>query len=912
MKKVFMFIFAILMIYHLQVFSQPGSSCTDPYVITTLPFNQSSMTTSGFPDIFDNTDACNSDYMTGNDFIFSYTPSVSQYINITLSGTGIGVGLFVTNGCPDPSGICVAENEAILGNPVLTNVLLIGGTTYFIIVSTWDPIYNYIPNPSTNFSIDITMENPFNLAIDEIVSPVSSCGLTSTENVEISITNYSLVPLDSIAVEYTINGIIQATDTIFDTIDPSSTLNHIFSVQADLSQTNTSYILKTYIKFTDDNPVDDTTTASITNSVLIDAFPYFEDFETDNGGYGSGGTNSSWAWGEPDKTVITNASSPTKCWVTNLVGNYNQNEISHLLFPCLDFSSLSAPVIEFDLWVVTSGLLDYCRLEYSKDNGSSWHTVGQQGDPINWYDSDNGWSTAQANFVTVRHRIDSLAGVANAKLRLYFFGSLVTQADGIAFDDIKIYQAPAFDLGISQVVSPVTSCGLTDSEYFEAKINNYGADPQSNFFVAYSVNGAPSTPEQITTTIDPGESLLYTFTTPVDMSVMQQYNILCYTSNAGDADPSNDTTALTINNLLSVSTYPYLQDFENSDGGWVGGGVNSSWAWGEPIKPVINHAASPTKCWTTNLTATSNILENSYLTGPCFDFSTLTLPEIDFNIWYATSTFAPGTDSIVLKVSVDSGATWTRVGSMGQGTNWYNTPDGWSGNSGGWIHAKHVLTGTGGEQNVQLRFYFFGPLSIPVDGLAIDDIHIRESPQNDLGVVEITAPQNGCNLSINEFVSIRYHNYGQVTQNDFELSYQVDNGPWVTQTMTWDIYAGETIYHTFSQTYDFSALASYTIRATTGLANDEDHSNDTISVTIVNEPAIDTFPFVDDFESDDGGWYTAGNSSWAWGVPASVTLNYAHSPVNVWKTNLTGNALTSEDSYLYSPCFDLSNMSVPT
>lgn len=39
-----------------------------------------------------------------------------------------------------------------------------------------------------------------------------------------------------------------------------------------------------------------------------------------------------------------------------------------------------------------------------------------------------------------------------------------------------------------------------------------------------------------------------------------------------------------------ISTFPYNEGFEASDGGWVSGGVGNDWAWGTPSKPVISAA----------------------------------------------------------------------------------------------------------------------------------------------------------------------------------------------------------------------------------------------------------------------------------------------------------------------------------
>jgi len=47
----------------------------------------------------------------------------------------------------------------------------------------------------------------------------------------------------------------------------------------------------------------------------------------------------------------------------------------------------------------------------------------------------------------------------------------------------------------------------------------------------------------------------------------------------------------------TIATYPYNEDFENSNGNWITGGNASDWAWGTPNKPVIKTAGSGSKCW---------------------------------------------------------------------------------------------------------------------------------------------------------------------------------------------------------------------------------------------------------------------------------------------------------------------------
>src|SRR5688500_6823717 len=69
-----------------------------------------------------------------------------------------------------------------------------------------------------------------------------------------------------------------------------------------------------------------------------------------------------------------------------------------------------------------------------------------------------------------------------------------------------------------------------------------------------------------------------------------------------------------------ISIFPYSENFETSNGNWTPGGTASDWSWGTPIKPVINSAASGTKCWITGTLTQSSYYnnQNSTLTSPCF------------------------------------------------------------------------------------------------------------------------------------------------------------------------------------------------------------------------------------------------------------------------------------------------------
>ncbi len=210
----------------------------------------------------------------------------------------------------------------------------------------------------------------------------------------------------------------------------------------------------------------------------------------------------------------------------------------------------------------------------------------------------------------------------------------------------------------------------------------------------------------------------------------------------------------------AISSFPYQEDFETTDGGWQPGGSGSDWAWGTPAKTVITGAGGGTKCWIIGgLTGSSYTnAEASWIQSPCFDFSSLSHPYITFKVFWEMEQQYDGGG---LQYSLDNGGTWASVGAAGDPVdclhaNWFNfspinflaplstTRDGWSGNiqssagsckggngSNGWVTAKHTMPYLAGKPSVLFRFIFgAGTICNNYDGFAVDDLFIGEAPPN--------------------------------------------------------------------------------------------------------------------------------------------------------------------------------------
>jgi gliding motility-associated-like protein len=207
----------------------------------------------------------------------------------------------------------------------------------------------------------------------------------------------------------------------------------------------------------------------------ITVFPYNEGFEVTNGGWTSGGTGNDWAWGTPNKPVITGASTGTKCWIVGgLTGSvYSDGERSWLQSPCFDFTLVQHPYISFSVFWEMEQRFDGAGFQYSTNLGATWTNVGSISDPANCLNSNwfnfspvtnmnglatvrDGWSgniqptaapclggNGSDQWVNAQHTMPWLAGIPNVIFRFIFgAGTTCNNYDGFAVDDIVIGEAP--------------------------------------------------------------------------------------------------------------------------------------------------------------------------------------------------------------------------------------------------------------------------------------------------------------------------------------------------------------------------------------------------------------------------------------------------------------------------------------
>ena len=585
--------------------------------------------------------------------------------------------------------------------------------------------------------------------------PRAGCGLDSNEVVTIIFYNNGTDTLASADVGYTINGLPGASETVAGPILPGDTITYTFTTTANLSVPGI-YNFAVYTDLSSDQDMtNDTVSFSVENFNPITTFPYFEDFEGGPGGWFSGGIGNTWAFGTPAKATITGAASGINAWVTGGLGTgqYVNNEDSYIEAPCFDFSGIANPWISLSIWWNSEFSWDGAMIETSVDNGLTWNRIGNFGDPFNWYNDNTiaglpngqGWTgtasfNGSAGWVSAKHPLTGLGGQPTVKVRIYFGSDGSVTDDGVAIDNVLIYEPPAFDAQALNILSPISGCQLTNQELVTFNIFNNGLDTLANFPAFYSINGNTPVPDTVPGPIFPGDTLPFTFTPPADLSTPGSYTVVVYTAAQGDTLNFNDTTSVTIVNIAPITTFPYFEDFESGPGNWLAGGAASSWAFGTPAKLTIQGAASGANAWVTGGLGTTlyNNNEKSFVVSPCMDFTSMTNPWIAMDVWWESEN---SFDGAVLEATTDNGITWLTIGQVGDPFNWYNDSSifgmpnqiGWTGTIGGngsgtWVPAKHDLSAIANQPSVTLRIFFGSDGSITDDGFAFDNVAIGDPP----------------------------------------------------------------------------------------------------------------------------------------------------------------------------------------
>lgn len=687
----------------------------------------------------------------------------------------------------------------------------------------------------------------------------SSCGLSSTESITISLYNNGLSAQTGTEVSYSIDGgtTWSNPEIIGNPIPAGDTLVYTFTTLADLSAIGVYNTMAAVNAPGDANSLNDSISGiSVTNIGLI-SLPFMEDFSAGNTAYF--GLES-----EPEALIEVNSlqgnavpalfftggaatgfsgsassTSPTQAWVDNTTHHASAKTCQ------IDGSGLNSLKLTFDL-----------KMEYSYGWGYSWFRV-LVNDTIQLTDlngtSDFHPTTASSDpFATVEFDLTPyLAQPFTITLQSsmkYAVGTGSANGDNAYVDNIQIYEPLPNDVGINAILHPVDSACASANTDVVVDLRNFGGVVQDSVPVVVEVTFPDATTQTLsavyTDSLQANGSDMFTVGNfPTLMT--GTYHLTAYTNLPGDINNMNDTAWNSFISVQPINTFPVTENFESFTtgapgtfaNGWVAEPttgfrwqVNSGTTTSSFTGPEVDHTTgTATGIYVYTEASSGSSGDVATLTSPCLDFSTMTAPELRF--WYHMY----GADIDKLAVDVMDGGVWTEVFSIIGTQQTANTDP--------WLEAVVSLVNYPNADKIRFRV----PKGADYEGdVSIDDVTLQEAPQFEAALLEAYGLSSGCNLTTDQ-LTIKIHNRGGQTINgNLSASYMIHGAAAaVTETVTDSIAVGDTLEFTFTAPINLLTAIDSMFAVTTwiDLLNDPDPSNDT-AMTSVNSLVSPMDPMV--------------------------------------------------------------------
>jgi hypothetical protein len=235
-------------------------------------------------------------------------------------------------------------------------------------------------------------------------------------------------------------------------------------------------------------------------TLIIDDYPYCDDFEEGDGSWTISGFNPSWEFGQPNNSIISGANSGDSAWITSLTGDYNNGEISNLVSPEFDLSALVDPHIRFSSARAFQNGIDGLQLQVSVDSGYTYSVLGSSSSS-NWYNSGavsaliaqgngNGFTGTASAWNDYKHSMASYANDTSVFFRLFMASNGSTVTEGFGFDDLIV--AESEDIQLVDLIYPDTLCGASATE-IKAYICNNSITYLTDFDIELDTNGTTFT-----------------------------------------------------------------------------------------------------------------------------------------------------------------------------------------------------------------------------------------------------------------------------------------------------------------------------------------------------------------------------------------------------------------------------------
>lgn len=365
------------------------------------------------------------------------------------------------------------------------------------------------------------------------------------EPVEVEVENLGLDTVKMFDIGYYAANMQPVSETWTGTLNPfqSVTVNLSSPYQVQKGKDP----LKIFVSHPDDMSKSNDTAYCYITGFGTEPLPHFEDFEGQDFWLGIG-TSNQWERGVPSASTINNPYSGSNVWAINLDGDYSPNSSDLLYTPYFNFANVQGATLEFKHWYDTQNPNDGGFIQYTQSFGNAWQVLGNQNDPLgtNWYNASNGamplWSGSSSGWETSAYDLSQFDNSASPIQFRFAFTTDATSSNfnGWAVDNFRIdLPKIPYDAGVFEIVSPKAYNNAAGS-HLVVRLVNYGTSALTSVPLEYTINGGAAISETWTGNLQPGDSVLYTFSATLNPPAGASFNLCVKTLLSGDSNSFND------------------------------------------------------------------------------------------------------------------------------------------------------------------------------------------------------------------------------------------------------------------------------------------------------------------------------------------------------------------------------------
>lgn len=454
-------------------------------------------------------------------------------------------------GNPDPAGgqVYVAGGDGACGDDYQFNA----GTEYLITVT--------LSADESGDNCTLSVVAPVDVAVNEIVAPITSTDLSASETVTVKVENKGTEEISSFSLKLTVDGADVATEQFNGSLASGAETEYTFTAKADLSVAG-AHTVKVEAVAEGDGDASNNAVEKIIYKVSAVDPPFACDFST---------ADDMALWN------VVDANNDGETWVyeetmQSAVLGYSAMYDSDDYLITLNPIRLSAG----DAHVAFS----YCSLSgYFPERLQVLY--GKTTDPseMQLLYEDIDFTISELTLQVVNFNVEEAGDYYFA-----FYGCSTADQYGIVVDDVEIDEGAyvaAPDISVDKVVVPLSSTALTSGETIGAIVTNNSFADISSFALSYKIGDGAEVKETFGDGLAAGETRTVEFAQKADLSAENTYEITVTASDVVSDLPeenTNDNTAVGTVVHYAPATVPFTVDFSDEsqradyayeEGAWV-------------------------------------------------------------------------------------------------------------------------------------------------------------------------------------------------------------------------------------------------------------------------------------------------------------------------------------------------------